>query len=94
MDEMLERVVYSRAGHDKGKCFAVVGIADDAHVLIADGKSRRVTKPKRKKLKHLQFEKRKIAGLLEKINAKGGTADAYLRKALSAGCEDGRDKEE
>jgi len=85
MDDVLFRVVYSKAGRDKGKRFAVIGIADDAHALIVNGDSRKCANPKRKKLKHLQFENRRIEGLEEALNAKGNTADAFLRKALTAG---------
>jgi len=84
LDDVLFRVVYSKAGHDKGKRFAVIGIADDAHVLIVDGDSRKCAKPKRKKLLHLQFENRRIEGLDAALNDKGNTVDAFLRAALCA----------
>jgi Ribosomal protein L14E/L6E/L27E len=47
-------VVESAAGHDKGVLFAVIGFADEKHALIADGKVRRLEKPKKKKLRHLE----------------------------------------
>ena len=49
----LGSVVLSRAGHNNGRYFVVVGQADDEHVLIADGRLRKVESPKKKKLKHL-----------------------------------------
>jgi ribosomal protein L14E/L6E/L27E len=45
--------VVSLAGRDRGRTFIVTGICGDGYVLIADGKLRKVEKPKRKKLKHL-----------------------------------------
>ncbi|MEG1017650.1 MAG: KOW domain-containing RNA-binding protein [Oscillospiraceae bacterium] len=44
----------SKAGRDKGRYFAVLEISQD-FALIADGKLRRIEKPKRKKLKHLSL---------------------------------------
>ncbi|MBR2176613.1 MAG: KOW domain-containing RNA-binding protein [Clostridia bacterium] len=49
-------VVRSKAGHDKGSFFVVIGTDDDS-ALIADGKSRTAAQPKRKKLIHLAFTK-------------------------------------
>lgn len=45
-------VVRARAGHDKGDFLAVLEIGD-GWAIIADGKRRPLTKPKRKKLIHL-----------------------------------------
>ena len=46
-------VVYSKAGHDKGGLFLVLQIENDC-VYLADGKLRKLEKPKKKKQKHLQ----------------------------------------
>lgn len=43
----------SKAGRDKGRFFAVVGV-DGEYALLADGMLRKLEKPKRKKLRHLQ----------------------------------------
>lgn len=51
---VLGMVVKSNAGHDKGLYFVVVGQRDNM-LLIADGKRRRVLKPKLKKPRHLIF---------------------------------------
>lgn len=48
-------MVISTAGHDKGGVFAVVGSNLGDYALIADGKVRKLEKPKKKKLKHLKF---------------------------------------
>ncbi len=45
-------VVRARAGHDKGDFLAVLETGD-GWAIIADGKRRPLTKPKRKKLIHL-----------------------------------------
>lgn len=77
-------IATSRAGRDKGRIFAVVGIADEGSVYVADGDTRRLEKPKKKKLKHLAFQGARIP-LEEALSSKDkGAADAMLRKALAA----------
>ena len=48
------QVVYSIAGRDEGRVFIVLGIIDDNHVYISDWDLRKVSKPKKKKVKHLR----------------------------------------
>ena len=48
------RVVRSRAGRDQGRLFLVLKLFDEEHLLIADGDLRKVEKPKKKKLRHLE----------------------------------------
>ena len=55
LDSLIGKVVISKAGRDKGKYFIVVGAVDEDYVLIADGKLRLESKPKKKKLRHLGF---------------------------------------
>lgn len=88
MSEVIGRVAVSRAGRDKGRRFAVIGVADDAHVLLADGDVRKVSHPKKKKLMHLQFERARMEGLQAILAAPGGTADAAIRKALQKSADD------
>ncbi len=83
MEEFLGRIALSKAGRDKGGRFAVIGRADDAHVWIADGETRKIARPKRKKLMHLAFEKSKVADIEAILALPGGTADAALRRALA-----------
>ena len=45
-------VVVSRAGHDRQQLFVVLG-AEGEYAFIADGKSRTLEKPKKKKRMHL-----------------------------------------
>lgn len=82
-DKLLGRIVLSKAGRDKGRRFLVVAVEDDAHVRIADGETHRAAKPKKKKLKHLSFERACVENLEAMLAAPGNTADAALRKALA-----------
>lgn len=52
MEIRLGSIVKSVAGHDKDRFYAVLKLDADSCV-IADGKMRRVEKPKRKNLKHV-----------------------------------------
>jgi len=47
-------VVIAKAGRDKGRAFAVADVIDSRTVLIADGKSRPLERPKKKNVIHLQ----------------------------------------
>ena len=88
-DELLGRVVRSKAGRDKGRRFAVIAIEDDAHVRIADGDTHKVGNAKKKKLKHLSFERTQVENLQAILAAPGNTGDAALRKALAQDHETG-----
>ena len=78
------RVVRSRAGRDSGRLFLVVNILDDEHLLLADGDLRKVEKPKKKKIRHLEA----TAHRLERP-AVGKLKNAEIRKLI----ENATDKE-
>ena len=78
----LGRVVLSRQGHDKGKGFLVVGLVDEAYVLIADGDSRKLSKPKKKQAKHLDPKPYVASDIIDAILKQAQTADSDIRKAL------------
>ena len=54
MDVARSDVVRSCAGRDSGQLFFVVEL-DESYVYLADGKGRRVEKPKRKKRKPVSY---------------------------------------
>ena len=70
-DELLGRIVQSKAGRDKGRRFAVIAIEDEAHVRIADGDTRKIAHAKKKKLKHLGFERARVDQLESLLAATG-----------------------
>lgn len=81
---VLGQIVHSKAGRDKNKYFIVVGIIDEDYVLVADGQLRKISNPKKKKIKHLVFHDKyddNIQGML-KENIK--IADADLKKSLQS----------
>jgi ribosomal protein L14E/L6E/L27E len=48
-DLQLGQIVRSKAGRDRGKWFAVVGLEGDAFVYLADGKTRSTENPNSKR---------------------------------------------
>lgn len=52
MDFFVGQIVKAKAGRDKDSFFVVLSL-DGAYAYIADGKSRKVQNPKKKKLIHL-----------------------------------------
>ena len=55
-------IVQSLAGHDKQNLFVVLSVCDE-YVFMADGKTRKVSKPKRKKIKHIK----KVSAVSEEL---------------------------
>lgn len=76
------RVVLSTQGRDEGRYFVVLSVIDEQYVLMADGLTRKVDHPKKKKVKHLRPKP-----IL--VNVDGATLpnkhlqDSDLRKALA-----------
>lgn len=78
----LGTICYSKSGRDKGRYYAVVGIVDDEYVLIADGMLRKLSKPKKKKLKHLRMKPIVLNAIGEKLKEGKKIFDAELKSAL------------
>ena len=79
----LGAVATSRAGHDKGRAFVIVGRADSEHVYLADGQTRPIGKPKKKKLRHLHIEPHTAETVRTALMDGQSVLDAELRKALA-----------
>ena len=75
-------VVVSLNGRDEGKRFLVVGIQDE-YSLIADGKGRRIEKPKRKKNKHLKLEDKADSPIAAKLIGGEKVTNSEIRRALA-----------
>ena len=77
----LERgtLVLSLAGHDKGETFAVLK-TEGEYVYIANGAARKISSPKRKKIKHVKPLNVKID--LDVYERVGGLTDGALIKEI------------
>ena len=74
-------IVFSLAGHDKGREYVVLNL-DGSFAWLVDGKTRKLTNPKRKSLKHLCLGKMGSPELADALNA-GKTTDSAIRKELA-----------
>lgn len=77
MDITVGSAVYSRAGRDKGELFIVLRAEGD-YVYLADGKKRRVSNPKKKKIKHLNK-----TNFVTDVCKSGTPEDYMIRNAIA-----------
>jgi ribosomal protein L14E/L6E/L27E len=75
--------VISRAGRDTGKKFVVIRMIDNFFVEVSDGDLRRIEKPKKKKIKHLNSTNDRVESLEEKLKSGVRITNAEIRKALA-----------
>ena len=75
------QVVYSKSGRDKGLMFFVVGVEGE-YLFLADGDTRRLSKPKKKKSKHVQRVNAIDTDIKSKIENGEYILDSDLRSSL------------
>lgn len=104
---LIGSLVRSMAGHDRGEILVVVGVPEDGAagrqgkgtVLLADGKLRRLEKPKVKKLRHVTVLEERPEGrdeLAERLKSRSPIQNAELRKYIAlflAGYEGGAEEQ-
>ena len=77
------RVVKSRQGRDAGRFFVILEVVDDKYVMMADGLTRKINHPKKKKILHLHPKPIVVDCVAEKLPTHQ-LLDSDLRKALQA----------
>ena len=75
-------VVVSNAGRDRDQLFYVIG-TEGVYTLLANGKDRRLEKPKRKKVKHVSKVLRAETRVAAKLIAGDKVLNSELRKDLA-----------
>lgn len=75
MEAKIGMIVRSAAGHDKGNFLVITAVEGD-FAFVADGKERKLEKPKKKRLKHLK--------LTNTVIDTDNLTDKGLRKIVSA----------
>lgn len=81
MSAHLGEFVFSINGRDEGKCFVVISEQDN-YLYLCDGKRRKVSNPKKKKLKHVGLTG-KISGLAkERLSMSGELTNREVRRLL------------
>ena len=83
MEIAKSNIVRSDAGRDKGKLFVVLA-TEGEYLLLADGKSRKVESPKRKKRRHVLFVAADETRLSEKMRREEKITNSELRRTLAA----------
>ena len=83
MDIVKANIVTSTAGRDKGEVFFVLATEGD-FLLLADGKTRPVERPKRKRRKHVELVQEGCGPAADKIRSSEKITNSELRKAIAA----------
>ena len=76
-------IVRSDAGRDQGKLFIVLAVEGE-YLLLADGKTRPVERPKRKRRKHAALLRRDGGAVSQRIRSNETITNSELRKAIAA----------
>ena len=75
-------IVISLNGRDEGRRFLVIATQDE-YALLADGKGRKVDRPKRKKHKHVKLEDKVQSPIASKLIAGEKVTNNEIRRALA-----------
>lgn len=81
-DIRISDVVVSTAGRDRGEWFYVID-EDPDYLMLANGKDRRLEKPKRKKRKHVQKVLRSETRVAAKLLSGDKVLNGELRRDLA-----------
>jgi len=77
----LGQIVKAIAGREIGQYFLIVQL-DEKYVYLADGNSRRLEAPKKKKRKHIQITHAVAAEIAEKLSKDDKLSNAEVRRSL------------
>ena len=83
MDLKIGEVVISKSGRDCGKMFIVIKIIDEQYVMLCDGKLRKIERPKKKKMKHINTTGVVADTLAEKIANQTKIYNAEIQRVLN-----------
>lgn len=75
-------IVLSVNGRDAGKSFVILALQNE-YALLGNGKTRRVERPKKKKLKHCAYLGKAREDMAEKIRNGEKVTNHELRKLLA-----------
>ena len=82
MEIGISDLVIPKRGRDSGKVFYVVGIEEE-YLFLADGRVRKIEKPKKKKLKHIDFAAKCEDRTALKLRNGEKVANSEIRRALA-----------
>lgn len=87
-DLKVGQVVRPIAGRDKGQTMVVYEILDQSYVTVCDGKLRKVSNPKKKKIRHLAKTNQIVTKLHDKLKNGDKVSNAEVRKCLEVYTDD------
>jgi len=76
-------IVISKAGRDEGRTFLVIESLDEEYVLISDGDTRKMEKPKKKKRRHLKQAAEPNPAIVERLTHGQPVFDHEVRRWLT-----------
>lgn len=83
-DSLIGRVVYSKAGRDKGRFFIIVSDVDENYVYLCDGDTRKIENTKKKKIKHLAFTNLIADSIKELLLINDNVSNTTIKKFLQS----------
>lgn len=81
-ENLIGRVVYSKSGRDSERAFIILDVIDKDYVYIVDGNLRKVEKPKKKKMKHLNITNDISEDIKQLIMSGNNISNSKVRKCL------------
>ena len=75
-------IAMALAGREKGKLFLTLDVSDSC-VILANGKSRKAERPKRKNKKHVSYVCAGVGPAVEKLRCGEKAADSEIRRTLA-----------
>jgi ribosomal protein L14E/L6E/L27E len=78
------RLVYSKAGRDAGSYYVIISVIDHQYVCICNGDTRKIEKPKKKKVKHLKFTSIYSEEIYNAISLGVKVNNSYIKKFVKS----------
>lgn len=75
-------MVYSKSGRDQGKAFIVVRVINERYLSISDGDLRKIERPKKKNIRHLQITSQRADDLLDSLHKGEMPANHVIKKNI------------
>ncbi len=74
-------LAYSKAGHDKGNLYVIMK-ADHEYVYLVDGIHKKLSNPKKKKIKHIQIINEIPESMKECISSGKKVTDEDIKRSI------------
>lgn len=81
-NDLIGKVVLSKAGRDKDHLYVVIDVLNDKYVLLSNGNTKTVQMPKRKSLKHLRVLNNVDDEIKKSIISKDRGTDLKIKRFL------------